>query len=124
MLFASTRLTLARELGTEHFAESLFTTEADELTAEGWRRHEKHTELEQPLTQEERELGAIKRAEAEEGRGSQQRKGHVSSSGVNLNVEDGVREALESLKGAQEGTLVQLVSLRFLSQTSRRLHIR
>ena len=35
MLFASTRLTLVRELGGEHFPESVLTTEADELTAAG-----------------------------------------------------------------------------------------
>ena len=36
MLFASTRLTLVRELGTEHFSSTLFATEKSELTAEGW----------------------------------------------------------------------------------------
>jgi twinfilin-like protein len=30
MLFASTRLTLVRELGGEHFPESIFTTEASQ----------------------------------------------------------------------------------------------
>ncbi|OCL01878.1 actin depolymerizing protein, partial [Glonium stellatum] len=41
-LLASTRLTLTRALGRDHFADTLFATEAAELTAEGWRRHEAH----------------------------------------------------------------------------------
>ena len=44
-LFASTRLTLVRELGTERFRETLFATSKDELTADGFRKHDKHVEL-------------------------------------------------------------------------------
>jgi twinfilin-like protein len=42
MLFASTRNTLLRELGTEKFGESLFATMKEELTAEGFRKHDIH----------------------------------------------------------------------------------
>jgi twinfilin-like protein len=42
MLFASTRTTLMRELGTEKFAESLFATTKEELTADGFRKHDHH----------------------------------------------------------------------------------
>lgn len=42
MLFASTRLTLARELGTERFRETLFATTKVELTAEGFTKHDAH----------------------------------------------------------------------------------
>lgn len=45
MLFASTRLTLVRELGTEKFRETLFVTSKDELTEEGFRKIDKHAEL-------------------------------------------------------------------------------
>ena len=45
MLFASTRLTLVRELGAERFRETLLATSKDELTADGFRRHDKHVEL-------------------------------------------------------------------------------
>lgn len=43
MLIASTRNTLIRELGSEKFGESIFTTEKHELTAEGFRKHDAHT---------------------------------------------------------------------------------
>ncbi len=45
MLFASTRLTLVRELGAERFRETIFVTSKDELTAEGFRKLDKHAEL-------------------------------------------------------------------------------
>jgi twinfilin-like protein len=45
MLFASTRLTLVRELGPERFRETLFATSKEELTAEGFKRHDQHEKL-------------------------------------------------------------------------------
>ncbi|KAJ9618306.1 Twinfilin-1 [Taxawa tesnikishii (nom. ined.)] len=61
MLFASTRLTLVRELGVERFRETIFCTEKEELTKEGWRRHEQHTKLAAPLTEEEEGLRGLRR---------------------------------------------------------------
>lgn len=42
MLFASTRNTLLRELGTEKFGESLFATRKEELTPAGFKKHDMH----------------------------------------------------------------------------------
>lgn len=42
MLFASTRNTLLRELGSDRFGESIFATTKEELTAEGFKRHDAH----------------------------------------------------------------------------------
>jgi twinfilin-like protein len=107
MLFASTRLTLVRELGTERFREQIFATTKEELTKEGFEKHDKHVGLEAPLTEEEQSLGEVKRKEAEEGRGTNGRRAHVSS-GVSMPVTD---EALQALKGLAEekDNLVQLV---------------
>jgi twinfilin-like protein len=108
MLFASTRLTLVRELGIERFRETIFATTKEELTGAGFEKHDKHVKLEAPLTEEEQSLGDVKRKEAEEGRGMNERKSHVSS-GVSMPVSE---EALEALKGlANEGgdNLIQLV---------------
>jgi len=116
MLFASTRLTLVRELGIERFRETIFATTTEELTKEGFEKHDRHVKLEAPLTEEEQSLGEVKRKEAEEGRGMGERKSHVASGGTQLPVSD---EAVQALKGLAEGkdNLVQLVcflSLRFL----------
>lgn len=108
MLFASTRLTLVRELGIERFRETLFATEASELTAEGWSKHEKHVGLKAPLTEEEESLQGAKEVEMREGGGTMGRKGHVNR-GVEMVIGDGVLEALQSLKQEGcKGTLVQL----------------
>jgi twinfilin-like protein len=108
MLFASTRLTLVRELGIERFRSTIFATEVEELTAEGWAKHEKHEALPAPMTTEEAGLASAKEAEARESQGTSTRRGHVSST-VNVPTGDGVLEALQSLKEEDcKGTLVQL----------------
>ncbi|OAA50354.1 twinfilin-1 [Metarhizium rileyi] len=78
MLFASTRLTLVRELGSEHFRESIFVTTADELSESGFKELDAHTQLAAPLTEEERTLGEVKRAEQEAGSGTGTREIHLS----------------------------------------------
>lgn len=110
MLFASTRLTLVRELGIERFRETLFATEAAELTAEGWAKHEKHSSQEAPLTEEEAGQAGLREAEAQESGGTTARKGHVASKVDAMSTEDGLPEALaELMKDGSDGLLVQLV---------------
>ncbi|KAF1987911.1 actin depolymerizing protein [Aulographum hederae CBS 113979] len=107
MLFASTRLTLVRELGSEHFGESFFTTEASELTAEGWKKHEAHTKAERPLTEEERNAETIREIEAQEGGGASRRGGGYGSSGLKIRVGDGVEDKLKNLQDG-DGDIVLL----------------
>jgi twinfilin-like protein len=111
MLFASTRLTLVRELGIERFRDTLFATDVAELTAEGWAKHEQHEQLSAPLTEEEESLKGAKHAEAQESQGTGVRRGHVSSK-VNVPTGEGVLEALQSLK--EEGCRGTLVSLKYV----------
>ncbi|CAN8097139.1 unnamed protein product [Discula destructiva] len=101
MLFASTRLTLVRELGREHFRETIFATAKDELTPDGFARHDKHEQLEAPLTEGERSLQGVKQAEAEEGsRGTGTREIPMGQT-MSMPVHE---DALESLKAlASEG---------------------
>ncbi|KAI1488342.1 hypothetical protein F5X96DRAFT_90432 [Biscogniauxia mediterranea] len=102
MLFASSRLTLVRELGSEHFRDTIFATDADELSPEGFAKHDRHNELEAPLTEEERTLGEVKRAEAEAGAGTGIRKIHMSQT-MSLPVAPDALEALKAL-GRGEGS--------------------
>ncbi|KAJ9639350.1 Twinfilin-1 [Coniosporium tulheliwenetii] len=85
-LFASTRLTLLRELGSENFGESLFVTEAEELSEAGWKRHEAHGDAERPLTEEERNLEGIKEAEAREAGGRAGGRGGLGEEGEGDNL--------------------------------------
>lgn len=109
MLFASTRLTLVRELGIERFRETVFITEAKELTREGWEAHERHEGLEAPLTEEEQGMRGVREAEMVESSGTGARKGYVrqAAGGVEVDVGEGVREALEGVM-REKGRLVQL----------------
>lgn len=114
MLFASTQRTLVKDLGAEHFGETFFTTEASELSPEGWKKHEAHSVAEQPLTQEERDREDLKEAEVLEQGGTGRRGAGYGtshgSSGVTTNVGQGVEDALRKLTEAGEGgELVQLV---------------
>ena len=107
MLFASTRLTLVRELGAERFRETLFATTKDELTANGWRKHDKHGELGAPLTEEEQTLQGVKAAEAEASTGTTSRSSHVSGP-LSFPMSDAAKQALQSLPAGNDN-LVRLV---------------
>lgn len=113
MLFAATRLTLVRELGTERFRETYFTTVKEELTAQGWRKHEKHTQMKAPLTEEEQTLQGIKEAEAEASRGTGHRASHLSGHTTRWISEEGLRALKELSSGGSN--LVQLVIMFALS---------
>ncbi|KAK7985144.1 actin depolymerizing protein [Apiospora saccharicola] len=107
MLFASTRLTLVRELGSEHFRETIFATTAEELGAQGFAKHDRHAELEAPLTEEERTLGEVKRAEAEAGAGTGQREIHLSKN-MNMPVATDALVALSEMGREQGRGIVML----------------
>jgi twinfilin-like protein len=107
MLFASTRLTLLRELGGEHFPETVFCTEADELTEEGWARHLAHEKEKNPLTKEEQDLEDIKHAESLESRGTQGRS--LTQGGkLALRADSDSASALSTLGEGGRENLVQL----------------
>ena len=116
MLFASTRLTLVRELGTERFREQVFVTEQKELTKEGWERHEASGALKAPLTEEEETLKGVKDAEAEARGGTGGRQLETGGK-LTMAMTDEARTSLESLKENPAGTLVQLVRHSLKSKT-------
>ncbi|OIW32918.1 putative actin binding protein [Coniochaeta ligniaria NRRL 30616] len=114
MLFASTRLTLTRELGTEHFRETILATAAEELSARGFEKHDAHEKLEAPLTEEERSLGEVKRAEAEAGSGTGTREIHLSKN-LAMPVDEAAVQALKDL--GTEGGQRNLVMLKINPDT-------
>ncbi|SPQ23121.1 8f31427d-1623-43cf-b62a-b41e2065c8b7 [Thermothielavioides terrestris] len=107
MLFASTRLTLVRELGSEHFRETYFATTPEELSPAGFEKHDAHTALEAPLTEEERSLGDVRRAEQEAGAGTAKREIHLSTHMATSVAEDALA-ALKELAAGDGRSLVML----------------
>lgn len=105
MLFASTRLTLTRELGLEHFRETIFFTMPDEFTEAGFKKHDAHAKLEAPLTEEERTLGEVKRAEAEAGAGTGTREIHLSKS-LAMPVSEDAIAALKEMENGRSVTML------------------
>ncbi|KAF7117986.1 hypothetical protein CNMCM5793_007355 [Aspergillus hiratsukae] len=126
-LFASTRATLVRELGSEKFATTVFATEEEEVTSEDvWRERDAERKgssgkggfrREDLMGDKERELEAVRRAEEEARSGTPGRDigiggsfarggfGSGVQSGMRMTVDDDVKTALDGLR---DGGLVQL----------------
>ncbi|KAK4188608.1 hypothetical protein QBC35DRAFT_189906 [Podospora australis] len=113
MLFASTERSLVRELGTEHFRETFFATTPDELTPAGFDKHDAHSAIAAPLTEEEKSLGDVKRAEQEAGQGTALREIHLSQNLATPIAED----ALAALKELGEESGRSLVMLKINPQS-------
>ncbi|KAK9720544.1 Twinfilin-1 [Basidiobolus ranarum] len=95
MIYASTSHTLTNQLGTTHFADSIFGTEKEDLSLESYHKHRQHQTAPAPLTQREEELAEVKAAES----GSvniASRRTHVS--GVNFPISDAALSELSKLK--------------------------
>ncbi|KAL8829973.1 MAG: hypothetical protein Q9191_001698 [Dirinaria sp. TL-2023a] len=110
MLFASTRLTLTRELGPEKFRNSMFVTDPTELEPESferWERSEEGAEGEQPLTREEEAEKRIKAGEEEvrQGAGTGERR-LIGGGGMKMAVGAGVMEKLEALSRGGENLVM------------------
>ena len=84
-------------------------TELRELTREGWERHDAAEAVKAPLTEEEKVLQGVKRAEAEVRGGTEGRRLETGGK-LSIAVSEEARVALEGLKGGAEGgRLVQLM---------------
>ncbi|KAJ5497385.1 Actin-binding cofilin/tropomyosin type [Penicillium fimorum] len=117
-LFASTRSTLTRELGTEKFASTVFATEEDEvLGQDAWRERDGEgpnaISREDMMGEKERELEAVRKAEAEARSGTPRRDigmggtvGTGSGMRVSMPADEDAKSALRNL---QDGGLVQLI---------------
>ncbi|KAL8806741.1 MAG: hypothetical protein Q9182_001139 [Xanthomendoza sp. 2 TL-2023] len=109
-LFASTRLTLVRELGAEMFGEGMFATEGGDLTREGWEKWEAGLQggiEEEVLSREERELEGVRRGEGG-AVGERKMVGMEGGGGMKVGVGEGVVEALKRLVGVEGPGLVML----------------
>jgi len=113
MLYASTRSALTKALGNDRFTDTMFATNENELTAEGYTAHLQHNSAPQPLSVREAEMAKIWAAEKAAGldayKGASERKSHVGA--VGLSWTDEVEAALNDLaEQSARNTLVLLVS--------------
>jgi len=127
-LFASTRATLVRELGSEKFASTIFATEEEEVVGEeAWRERDAENgggkngkfKREDLMDEKERELEAVKRAEEEARSGTLGRDVGIGGTFIKAGAEGSVpmpvdEDAKAALRDLQQGGLVQLVSSCYL----------
>ncbi|KAJ3728671.1 hypothetical protein C8R42DRAFT_706999 [Lentinula raphanica] len=110
MLYASTRASLLKILGSTAFSDSLFATSKSDLTPEAYLAHLKHIAAPKPLSAREQELEDIRLAEmsnapAYEG---SRAKTSIVGTGVGLNWTPDVENAVETLGKEDEFGIVIL----------------
>ena len=114
MIYASSRSTVTKSLGSSYFVESLFVSSKSELTAEAYAEHKGQQSGPQPLTVQEKEWEAARETERVESgtsyQGSKGRRNHVGA-GVGLTWSEEAQDAITALGGGEESTLVILVRI-------------
>jgi len=109
MLYASTRNSLMKSLGSTHFVDSLFATSKADLTPEAYASHKRHVAAPKPLSAREQEMADIMAAERENGGGaydgSRSRQNHLGA-GVGLNWSPDVEDAVKELITGEGSRLV------------------
>ncbi|KAI7866403.1 hypothetical protein BDF14DRAFT_837581 [Spinellus fusiger] len=96
MLYASSRATLIKALGDYRFIDSIYGTQENEFSYQGYKRHLAHKAADKPLTRREQELAHIKAAEAmavSDYQGTAARKSYTSGVAFPLS-----QEAIDALK--------------------------
>lgn len=116
MLYASTRTSLLKSLGSTFFTDSLFATSKSDLTPEGYAAHLKHMAAPKPLSVREQEMADIRAAERAAGSGgyvgSRARQSPIGA-GVGLNWSEEVENAVKDL-GQGEDSKVVIIASNFL----------
>ncbi|KAI0807625.1 hypothetical protein C8Q74DRAFT_1228381 [Fomes fomentarius] len=111
MLYAATRNTLTKSLGSAHFTDNLFASAKDDLNAEAYAKHRRHLAAPKPMSAREKEMEAVKAAEREAGgrsyEGSRARQNHIGQ-GVFLKWSSEAEEAIKELATTEDSRLVIL----------------
>ncbi|KAJ3905364.1 hypothetical protein F5879DRAFT_950964 [Lentinula edodes] len=108
MLYAATRASLLKHLGSTVFTDSLFATSKSDLTPEAYLAHLKHIAAPKPLSSREQEMEDIRLAErsnAPSYEGSRARTSIVGT-GVGLNWTADVESAVKEMGNSDESGLV------------------
>ena len=114
MLYAATRNTLTKSLGSTHFTDSLFATGKDDLSADAYAKHRRHLAAPQPMSAREKEMAEVKAAEREAGGavydGSRGRRSHVAMP-VGAGTMQWSEDVIDTLRELGKGDSSQLLLL-------------
>ncbi|KAF9052670.1 actin depolymerizing protein [Panaeolus papilionaceus] len=111
MLYASTRASFLKSLGSSQFTDTIFATSKADLTWDAYLAHLKHNSAPNPLSAREQEISNLRAAEANTAtyEGSRARVNHVGT-GVGLSWSPDVEAAVHELKhGTGESVLVATI---------------
>lgn len=109
-LYASTRSSLTKSLGSTVFTDSLFATSKADLTSEAYEAHKRHQAAPKPLSTREQEMENIKAAEREAGNsyeGSNARKNHIGRR-VGLSWSSNAEDVVKGLGSRNDSRVVIL----------------
>ncbi|PCH38158.1 actin depolymerizing protein [Wolfiporia cocos MD-104 SS10] len=116
MLYAATRNTLTKSLGSAHFTDQIFATTKDDLTANAYAKHKQHLAAPKPMSAREKEMEAVKAAERSGNyEGSRARATHVPQT-VGLKWSEEVENAVKNL-GSGDGGYLVLVTIDTATET-------
>jgi len=115
MLYASTRASLLKGLGSTLFTDPIFATCKTDLTAEAYAAHLKHLAAPKPLSAREQEMSDLRLAESgtDSLHGCQARINHIGT-GVGFNWSIEAEEAVTELARGGGCALVVIVSSVFV----------
>ncbi|KAL4075398.1 hypothetical protein V8B97DRAFT_1575866 [Scleroderma yunnanense] len=111
MLYASTRNSLTKSLGSTVFTDSLFATSKADVTPEAYAAHKRHLAAPKPLSAREQEIADIKAAEREAGvvyEGSRARQNHLGQGKVGYQWSSEAEDAVRRLGNSEGNHLVVL----------------
>ena len=110
MIYASTRSSFIKSLGSAPFKDTLFATSKDDLSRAAYAKHRASLAAPKPMTAREKEIDEIRQAESRSAtyEGSRARISHSQEVGLGWTSE--VEEAIKSLGSGEGSQLVVLVS--------------
>jgi len=109
MLYASTRNSLTKSLGSASFSDALFANHKSDLTSTAYAAHRRHLAAPKPLSVREREMEDVRAATiASSTEGSAARRNHIGGAGVHINWPETVSAAIRRLASEETDRLVVL----------------
>ena len=119
MLYASTRFSLLKSLGSTLFTDTIFATSKNDLTREAYASHVRHSTAPNPLSKREQEIADLRASESRAAsyEGSRARVNHIGA-GISFNWSSQAENAVAELVENSEKNLLVLVSTVLCSEQS------
>ncbi|KAJ7047287.1 hypothetical protein C8F04DRAFT_1449 [Mycena alexandri] len=110
MLYASSRASLLKSLGSTLFSDSIFATSKADLTPEAYAAHRRHILAPKPLSASEQEMADVRAAERQAGglsayQGSRARTTHIGQT-IGMPWSPDLEEAVKGLAESDDSALV------------------